>query len=108
MAMEELRYVQELEEKLAEQYALAQAEAKKTVAVEQRACARQIEDNRRNCDVEARQKMADAEQRARQRTEEILAKAREECGQMQNAARGRLPRAAQWIAEEVVNGEWQS
>ena len=108
MAMEELRYVQELEKKLAEQYALAQAEAKKAVAVEQRACARQIEDNRRNCDVEARQKMADAEQRAQQRTEEILAKAREKCGQMQNAARGRLPRAAQWIAEEVVKSEWQS
>lgn len=107
MAMEELLAVQELEKKLAEEYARAQAEAKKTVAVEQRACARLLEDNRRNCDVEARQKMADAEQRARQKTEEILAEAREECRQMQSAARGRLPRAAQWIAEEVVKSEWQ-
>ena len=60
MAMEELLAVQELEKRLAERYAEAQAEAKKRIAVEQRACARLLEDNRRNCDVDARQKMADA------------------------------------------------
>ena len=98
MAMEELLAVQELEKRLAEQYAEAQAEAKKRIAVEQRACARQIEDNRRNCDVEARQKMADA----------ILLRSRRECEKMQQAAREKLDRAAQWIAEEVVRNEWQS
>ena len=95
MAMEELLAVQELEKRLAEEYAAAQAEAKKQLAVEQRACARLLEDNRRNCDVEARQLMADAEQRAA-------------CERMQKAARERLPRAAQWIAEEVVKSEWLS
>ena len=35
MAMEELLTVQELEKRLAEQYAEAQAEAKKRIAVEQ-------------------------------------------------------------------------
>ena len=100
--------VQELEKRLAERYAEAQAEAKKRIAVEQRACARLLEDNRRNCDVDARQKMADAEQRAQRQTDEILAKARGECEKMQQAARAKLDRAAQWIAEEVVKSEWQS
>ena len=104
MAMEELLAVQELEKRLAEEYAAAQAEAKKQLAVEQRACARLLEDNRRNCDVEARQLMADAEQRAAQQTE----KAHAACERMQKAARERLPRAAQWIAEEVVKSEWLS
>ena len=108
MAMEELLAVQELEKRLAERYAEAQAEAKKRIAVEQRACARLLEDNRRNCDVDARQKMADAEQRAQRQTDEILAKARGECEKMQQAARAKLERAAQWIAEEVVNDKWQS
>ena len=108
MAMEELLAVQELEKRLAEQYAEAQAEAKKRIAVEQRACARQIEDNRRNCDVEARQKMADAEQRAQRQADEILLRSRGECAKMQQAAREKLDRAAQWIAEEVVNDKWQS
>ena len=78
------------------------------IAVEQRACARQIEDNRRNCDVEARQKMADAEQRAQRQADEILLRSRGECEKMQQAAREKLDRAAQWIAEEVVRNEWQS
>jgi len=108
MAMEELLAVQELEKRLAEEYAAAQAEAKKQLAVEQRACARLLEDNRRNCDVEARQLMADAEQRAAQQTEKTLAEAHAACERMQKAARERLPRAAQWIAEEVVNDKWQS
>ena len=108
MAMEELLAVQELEKRLAEQYAEAQAEAKKRIAVEQRACARQIEDNRRNCDVEARQKMADAEQCAQRQADEILLRSRRECEKMQQAAREKLDRAAQWIAEEVVRNEWQS
>ena len=42
MAMEELLAVQELEKRLAEQYAEAQAEAKKRIAVELRACWRTI------------------------------------------------------------------
>ena len=108
MAMEELLAVQELEKRLAEQYVEAQAEAKKRIAVEQRACARQIEDNRRNCGVEARQKMTDAEQRAQRQADEIIAKARGECEEMQQAARAKLECAAQWIAEEVVRNEWQS
>ena len=108
MAMEELLAVQELEKRLAERYAEAQAEAKKRIAVEQRACARLLEDNRRNCDVDAQQKMTDAEQRAQRQTDEILAKARGECEKMQQAARAKLDRAAQWIAEEVVKSEWQS
>ena len=37
MAMEELQQVQELEKQLAEQYAAAQAVAKRRIAVEQRA-----------------------------------------------------------------------
>ena len=94
--------------RLAEEYAAAQAEAKKQLAVEQRACARLLEDNRRNCDVEARQLMADAEQRAAQQTEKTLAEAHAACERMQKAARERLPRAAQWIAEEVVKSEWLS
>ena len=73
-----------------------------------RACARQIEDNRCNCDVEARQKMADAEQRAQRQADEILLRSRGECEKMQQAAREKLDRAAQWIAEEVVRNEWQS
>ena len=52
--------------------------------------------------------MADAEQRAQRQTDEILAKARGECEKMQQAARAKLDRAAQWIAEEVVKSEWQS
>ena len=106
MAMEELQQVQELEKELAAQYAAAQADAKRRIAVEQRAAAREIEDSRRNADVEARQLMA--EQRAGEETEKILAKARTECEKMQSAARANLERAAQWIAEEVVNDKWQS
>ena len=98
MAMEELQQVQELEKQLAEQYAAAQ----------QRAAARTIEDSRRNADVEARQMMAAAEQRAGEETKKILACSREECDKMLQAARGRLERTAQWIAEEVVNDKWQS
>ena len=79
MAMEELQQVQELEKQLAEQYAAAQADAKRRIAVEQRAAAR-----------------------------EIVACSREECDKMLQAARGRLERTAQWIAEEVVNDKWQS
>ena len=111
MAMEELQQVQELEKELAAQYAAAQADAKRRIAVEQRAAAREIEDSRRNADVEARQLMAEAEQRAGEETEKILfyiAKARTECEKMQSAARANLERAAQWIAEEVVNDKWQS
>ena len=93
MAMEELQQVQELEKELAAQYAAAQADAKRRIAVEQRAAAREIEDSRRNADEE---------------TEKILAKARTECEKMQSAARANLERAAQWIAEEVVNDKWQS
>ena len=92
MAMEELQQVQELEKELAAQYAAAQADAKRRIAVEQRAAAREIEDSRRNADVEARQLMAEAT----------------ECEKMQSAARANLERAAQWIAEEVVNDKWQS
>ena len=102
MAMEELQQVQELEKELAAQYAAAQADAKRRIAVEQRAAAREIEDSRRNADVEARQLMAEAEQRAGEE------KARTECEKMQSAARANLERAAQWIAEEVVNDKWQS
>ena len=69
MAMEELQQVQELEKELAAQYAAAQADAKRRIAVEQRAAAREIEDSRRNADVEARQLMAEAEQRAGEETE---------------------------------------
>ena len=123
MAMEELQQVQELEKELAAQYAAAQADAKRRIAVEQRvvfvgivahgvveqrAAAREIEDSRRNADVEARQLMAEAEQRAGEETEKILARARTECEKMQSAARANLERAAQWIAEEVVNDKWQS
>ena len=107
MAMEELQQVQELEKELAAQYAAAQADAKRRIAVEQRAAAREIEDSRRNADVEARQLMAE-EQRAGEETEKILTKARTECEKMQSAARANLERAAQWIAEEVVNDKWQS
>ena len=106
MAMEELQQVQELEKELTAQYAAAQADAKRRIAVEQRAAAREIEDSRRNADVEARQLMA--EQRAGEETEKILTKARTECEKMQSAARANLERAAQWIAEEVVNDKWQS
>ena len=67
-----------------------------------------LEDSRRNADVEARQLMAEAEQRASEETEKILAKACTECEKMQSAARANLERAAQWIAEEVVNDKWQS
>ena len=81
MAMEELQQVQELEKELAVQYAAAQADAKRRIAVEQR---------------------------AGEETEKILAKARTECEKMQSAARANLERAAQWIAEEVVNDKWQS
>ena len=83
-------------------------DAKRRIAVEQRAAAREIEDSRRNADVEVRQLMAEAEQRAGEETEKILAKARTECEKMQSAARANLERAAQWIAEEVVNDKWQS
>lgn len=85
MAMEELQQVQELEKELAAQYAAAQADAKRRIAVEQRAAAREIEDSRRNADVEVRQLMAEAEQRAGEETEKILAKARTECEKMQSA-----------------------
>ena len=60
MAMEELQQVQELEKELAAQYAAAQADAKRRIAVEQRSAAREIEDSRRNADVEGRQLMASA------------------------------------------------
>ena len=95
MAMEELQQVQELEKQLAEQYAAAQADTKRRIAVEQRAAART-------------QMMAAAEQRAGEETKKILACSREECDKMLQAARGRLERTAQWIAEEVVNDKWQS
>ena len=45
MAMEELQQVQELEKELTAQYAAAQADAKRRIAVEQRAAAREIEDS---------------------------------------------------------------
>ena len=64
MAMEELQQVQELEKQLAEQYAAAQADAKRRIAVEQRAAARTIEDSRRNADVEARQMMGKKRKRS--------------------------------------------
>ena len=48
------------------------------------------------------------QQRAGEETEKILARARTECEKMQSAARANLERAAQWIAEEVVNDKWQS
>ena len=83
-------------------------DAKRRIAVEQRAAAREIEDSRRNADVEARQLMAEAEQRAGEETEKILARARTECEKMQSAARANLERAAQWIAEEGANDKWQS
>ena len=90
MVMEELQQVQELEKELAAQYAAAQADAKRRIAVEQRAAAREIEDSRRNADVEVRQLMAEAEQRAGEETEKILAKARTDCEKMQSAVdRGR-------------------
>ena len=111
MAMEELQQVQELEKELAAQYAAAQADAKRRIAVEQRAAAREIEDNRRNADVDGPHRPPEAErreQRAGEETEKILAKARTECEKMQSAARANLERAAQWIAEEVVNDKWQS
>lgn len=108
MAMEELLAVQELEKRLAAQYAEAQAEAKKRIAVEQRACARLLEDNQRNGEVEARRAMAEAERCAAEQTARTLERSREQCRLMQEAARQNLARAAQWIMEEVVNGEWQS
>ena len=108
MAMEELQQVQELEKQLAEQYAAAQADAKRRIAVEQRAAARTLEDSRRNADGEMRQLMAEAEQRAGEETKKTLAQAQAECERMQQSARARLERAAQWIAEEVVNDKWQS
>ena len=52
--------------------------------------------------------MADAEQRAQRQADEILLRSRGECEKMQQAARKKLDRAAQWIAEEVVRNEWQS
>ena len=45
---------------------------------------------------------------AAQQTEKTLAEAHAACERMQKAARERLPRAAQWIAEEVVKSEWLS
>ena len=104
MAMEELLAVQELEKRLAEEYAAAQAEAKKQLAVEQRARARLLEDNI----PAATDFLSPAEQRAAQQTEKTLAEAHAACERMQKAARERLPRAAQWIAEEVVKSEWLS
>ena len=108
MAMEELMAVQELEKRLAEQYAAAQAECKRRVAVEQRACARLLEDNFRNGEVEARRAMAEAERRAAEDTAQTLARAQEDCGRMQQAAREHLAQAAQWSMEEVVRNEWRS
>ena len=108
MAMEELQQVQELEKELAAQYAAAQADAKRRIAVEQRAAARETPHRRRNAAAAARPRTAEAEQRAGEATETILAKARTECEKMQSAARANLERAAQWIAEEVVNDKWQS
>ena len=108
MAMEELQQVQELEKELAAQYAAAQADAKRRIAVEQRAAAREIEDSRRNADVEARQLMAEAEQRAGEETEKDPRQGAHGMRKMQSAARANLERAAQWIAEEVVNDKWQS
>ena len=133
MAMEELLAVQELERRLDADYAAAQAEAKRRIAVEQRACARSLEDNLRNGEVEARRKMAEAERRAGEQTltareaeaaerlargqavlsmleqtAQTLARSRAECEQMQASARERLDRAARWIMKEVVNGEWRS
>ena len=52
--------------------------------------------------------MAAVEQRAGEETKKILARSHEECDKMLQAARGRLERTAQWIAEEVVNDKWQS
>lgn len=49
MAMEELQQVQELEKELAAQYAAAQADAKRRIAVEQHAAAREIEDSPPQC-----------------------------------------------------------
>ena len=108
MAMEELLAVQELERRLDADYAAAQAEAKRRIAVEQRACARLLEDNLRNGEVEVRRKMAETERRAGEQTAQTLARSRAECEQMQASARERLDRAARWIMKEVVNGEWRS
>jgi len=108
MAMEELQQVQELEKELAAQYAAAQADAKRRIAVEQHAGRARVATGRQKAGVGVRQLMAEAEQRAGEETEKILAKARTECEKMQSAARANLERAAQWIAEEVVNDKWQS
>ena len=78
MVMEELQQVQELEKELAAQYAAAQADAKRRIAVEQRAAAREIEDSRRNADVEARQ-LSSAPVRRRKRSSPRRARNAKRC-----------------------------
>lgn len=108
MAMQELERAAELEQRLAAEYAAAQADAKKRIVIEQRAGARLIEDSRRSGEVESRRMMDEAERRAAEKTDETLAQAREACEEMKRKARERLDDTAQWIMEKVVNNEWQS
>lgn len=108
MMMEEIRAAAELERQLAEQYAAAQAEAKKRITLEQRAGERHLEDSRRNEEVDARHRMEDAERRAAAQTDAVLSKAREACEAFKQRARAQMDETAEWIAEKVVEEQWQS
>ena len=108
MMLEEMRRAAELESRLAEEYAAAQAEAKKAVLLAQRTGERELEDSRRSEEAEARRLMEDAERRAAAQTESALAKARGECEKLKRGARSRMEQTARWIAEKVVEEQWQS
>lgn len=108
MMMDEMRRAAELEQRLAEEYAAAQAEAKKTVALEQRAGERMLEDSRSNEEVEVRHRMEEAERRAAEQTAAVLDKARADCEALKCAARERMEQTAQWIAERVVEEQCRS
>ena len=108
MMMEQIRSAAELEQRLAAEYAAAQADAKKQIALAQRAGARHVEDSRHSEELEARHRMEEAEQRAEAQTQSVLARAREDCEKLKQRAAAHMEETAQWIAEKVVEEQWQS
>lgn len=86
-----------------QRYEEAAAQAKHALAVEQKVGERQLEDTRRNEEVETRRLIAEAEASAAEHSEAVLQQAREKCESEKASARSRLEAAAALIMKKVVN-----
>lgn len=81
----------------------AAANARHVLQVEQQAGERQLNDARRNEEVEMRRLLSEAEAAAAAYSESLMQSAREKCASEMSDARSRLEAAAALIMERVVN-----